>query len=444
MREFKARCALAIYSSVGRILHPFIYPYLGYRAAKGKEVLARRCERLGKPTTDRPHGTLVWFHAASVGETIAIMPMMEHILSLGFKVLLTTGTVTSATLVENRFGKRIIHQFNPLDLKAAVHRFLNYWQPDLALICESEIWPMRINELARRKIPQILVNAHLSEKSYKAWKRRPAFAHYIFSKLDLAVTQSEVDAQYFRELGVHAAEVSGNLKAEIAPVSDDSNLADFRAAVKYRPVWAAISTHAGEEVIAAEVHNALKNHLPNLLTIIVPRHPERVDEILKSLAERNLNVVRKSENQLPSDYTDILLGDTIGEMGLYLRLAQVAFVGKSLGNEGGHNPLEPALIGSAIISGPNVENFAETYQRLEADQAVRIVQDATQLAVQVNLLLTKPKERARLIENARKSSAKMAGAFANTLKAIDPFLQPLTMRARLTSIESARKIRRKR
>lgn len=439
MKDFKARCALAIYSGVGRVLHPFIYPYLGYRATKGKEVLARRCERLGKPTTDRPLGTLVWFHAASVGETIAIMPMMEHILSLGFKILLTTGTVTSATLVENRFGKRIIHQYNPLDLKVAVRRFLDYWQPDLALICESEIWPLRIAELARRKIPQILVNAHLSERSYRAWKSRPALAQYIFSKLDLAVAQSETDAQYFRELGVHAAEVSGNLKAEIAPVSDDRDLTDFRAALKDRPVWAAISTHAGEEIIAAEVHNALKNHLPNMLTIIVPRHPERVEEILKSLAERNLKVVRKSENLLPDRNTDILLGDTIGEMGLYLRIAPVAFVGKSLDNVGGHNPLEPALIGSAILSGPNVENFAETYQKLQADQAVRIVHDATQLAVQVNLLLTKPKERARLIENARRSSAKMAGAFAKTLKAIDPFLQPLTMRARLASIESARK-----
>lgn len=427
----KVQSALYLYRLAGSCLSPLIPFYLSVRAARGKEDPSRKKERMGRSSQPRPSGPLVWLHAASVGETLALVPLIDHILSLNIQVLLTTGTVTSANLIENRFGSRIIHQYAPLDVKPAIRRFLDYWKPDLALVCESEIWPLRINGLARRHIPQVMINAHMSEKSFKSWQKRPALASHIFRQIDAAIGQSENDAEQYHSLGVKMVAVSGNLKADTAPIGNKELLTKYRSAIGDRPVWAAISTHEGEENIAAEVHAALKTRIPNLLTIIIPRHPERADAIVEQLVDKQLIVTRRSDNTLPSYGTDILLVDSIGEMGIFLRLAKVAFIGKSLTDKGGHNPLEPALIGSAIITGPHIENFKDTFAAFFQNKAAKMVEDATQLAVQVNTLLTHETVREEMIKAAYDTATNMSGALERTLKVLRPFIEPLVMQAKL-------------
>lgn len=428
----KTRLTVFAYHCAGFCLRPLLGPYLALRILQGKEDRVRRKERYGSPTHPRPEGPLIWLHAASVGETLSLVSLIEHILPLGIHVLLTTGTTTSAALVHNRFGKRIIHQYAPLDYKKAVQRFLDYWQPNLVLTCESEIWPARNIELSQRKIPQIWINAHLSDKSFTAWKKRPALAHFLFSKIDIAICQTETDALNFRDLGVRSVSISGNLKADAPPLVDANVLKKFKKSIGNRPIWAAVSTHEGEENIAANVHMALKSRIPKLMTIIVPRHPERTPAILDKLKQKkNLNIVCKSTGILPDESTDILIGDTIGEMGLFLRLAHVAFVGKSLTEKGGHNPLEPALLKTAILSGPYVENFAATYEKLVQAKGARIVNDQTQLAVQVSLLLLKRDLRNAMVNAAYETTAQLSGALERTLHVLYPFLQPLTVEARL-------------
>ncbi|EJF81420.1 3-deoxy-D-manno-octulosonic-acid transferase [Candidatus Bartonella washoeensis] len=431
MLELKARVALLIYRMIGFCLRPMIPFYLFFRTVRGKEEQGRQKERLGKSHEVRPPSPLIWLHAASVGETLALIPLINYILSLKINVLLTTCTVTSSSLVKKHFGNRLIHQYAPLDLDLAVRRFISHWKPDLALICESEIWPLRIRELAKMHIPQILVNAHMSECSFNAWQKRRVLARHIFKHIDLAIAQNERDVAYFHALGVKSVVLSGNLKADVFLVKDKTVLARYRDAIGNRPVWAAVSTHEGEEQIAFEVHKILKNYLPDLLTIIVPRHPERSEDLIKK-CDNNLRFIRRSENAVPDTKTDVLWGDTIGEMGLFLRLSKVAFLGKSLCGHGGHNPLELALLGSAILTGPHVSNFQEMFEQFLKRDAACMVQDTKQLAIQVYRLLTNEALREKMVDKAHEVATDMAGALERTLKVLDPFLQPLVIQTSLS------------
>ncbi len=221
MSERWARTVLGAYRFAGAAAFPLVGPYVAWRATKGKEDPNRRHERSGYAGRPRPEGPMIWAHAASVGETIAIVPLIESILDLGVNVVLTTGTVTSAQVADERLGDRIIHQFVPLDLKPAITRFLNHWQPDLAIIAESEIWPMTIMELGLRRIPQVLVNGRLSERSFASWKKRPYIAEALFENLSHVVAQSEVDAERFEALGARPVTVSGNLKVDTNPPPAD-------------------------------------------------------------------------------------------------------------------------------------------------------------------------------------------------------------------------------
>ncbi|EJF78133.1 hypothetical protein ME7_00124 [Bartonella birtlesii LL-WM9] len=430
--ELKAQAAFLIYRIVGFCLRPVVPFYLLFRTIRGKEEQGRQKERLGKGHKIRPQSPLIWLHAASVGETLALVPLIDYILLLKISVLLTTCTVTSSSLVKKKFGNRLIHQYAPLDLDLAVRRFLSHWKPDLALICESEIWPVRIKELAKMHIPQILVNAHMSKRSFQAWKKRPVLANYIFKNIDLAIAQNDRDVTYYHALGVKSVALSGNLKADIVPVEDQTLLTYYRRALGNRPVWAAISTHEGEEEIAFEVHRILKDYLPDLLTIIVPRHPERLEDLLKKCNNENLRFVRRSSNAVPDKNTDILWGDTIGEMGLFLRLSKVSFIGKSLCGDGGHNPLELALFGSAILTGPHVSNFQEMFEQFLTHEAAYMIQDTKQLAIQVYRLLTDEILRQEMTNKAYEIATGMAGALERTLKILDPFLQPLVIQTGLS------------
>jgi 3-deoxy-D-manno-octulosonic-acid transferase len=432
MSEKWARTVLAAYRVAGSAAFPLVGPYVAWRASKGKEDPNRRRERSGYASRPRPEGPMIWAHAASVGETNAIVPLLECILDLGVNVVLTTGTVTSAQVAEERVGDRVIHQFVPLDLRPAISRFLDHWQPDLALIAESEIWPMTIMELGLRRIPQVLVNGRLSERSFTSWQKRPHIAEALFENLSHVVAQSNEDAERFEALGARPVTVSGNLKVDTNPPPVDQRaLHAISRQLSLRPIWAAVSTHDGEERIAADIHLMLRSRHPGLITIIVPRHPERAAALAEEFASMGLRTVtRSSGDRLRSD-TDIFLGDTIGEMGLYLRLTEIAFVGRSMTAEGGQNPLEPAMLDTVVLSGRNVQNFREAYQRLIDGGAAKLIADRDMLAGAVNYLLQNDKTRHRMMAAGVATVEEMRGALGKTLRALEPFIHPLIVKARL-------------
>lgn len=426
-----AKIAVASYGWLGLVAYPLSRPLLAYRAAKGKEDRARRNERFGYASLERPAGPMVWIHAASVGETVAVVPLMRELRRRDVHVLLTTGTVTSAEVAHNRLGDTVLHQYVPLDLLPAVRRFLDYWQPDVAIGVESEIWPATLTELHRRQIPQILVNARMSDRSIDRWLRYKSVAEALFGKLALVIAQSDVDAERFRDLGAWPVGISGNIKVDSdAPPCDEAVLARYMQQIGTRKTWAAISTFEGEEKIAAMVHRALKAHT-GLLSIVVPRHPERSDEIEAMLVEKGLKVARRTRGDVITPDTDVFLGDTIGEMGLYLRMTDIAFVGRSLSADGGQNPLEPAMLGCAVLSGPQVSNFRESYQRLVRNGSARIVRDAEMLAKAVHFLMSNDLARTKMMEAGTESMQEMRGALTATLKALEPYISPLSVKAKL-------------
>ncbi|EJN03129.1 lipid IV(A) 3-deoxy-D-manno-octulosonic acid transferase [Phyllobacterium sp. YR531] len=437
MSERWARLALGTYRWAGAIIFPVVGAYVAFRASKGKEERGRQGERYGVASVARPSGPLVWVHAASVGETSAVTPLVEAIVEMGIHVVLTTGTVTSAKMVQDRLGDRVIHQYVPLDLKPAVDRFLAHWQPDLAVICESEIWPMTILELGTRRVPQVLVNGRLSDRSFAAWHKRASIAEALFENLAHVVAQSDVDGERFRTLGARPVTVSGNLKVDTAvPPVDNSQLAELQTMIGSRKTWAAISTHQGEEEIVAQVHQMLKARHRDLLTILVPRHPDRASEVATQIEAMGMKVALRSRNDTIEPETDIFIGDTIGDMGLYLRMAEIAFVGRSLTAQGGQNPLEPAMLKSAILSGRNVQNFRDSYQRLIKNGAAKLVRDKDMLAGAVNYLFNNPAERQIMIDAGLKTVEDMRGSLSRTMTALEPFLQPLVLQARLSNRES--------
>lgn len=426
-----ARIALMGYRVAGVCAYPLMSPYLTYRALKGKEDRKRRLERFGYASQPRPHGPLIWVHAASVGETNAVIPLIRELLRREIHVLLTTGTVTSAEVVANRLGDDVIHQYVPLDLKFPIKRFIAYWHPDAAITAESEMWPTTMAELARRNIPQIRVNGRLSDRSFDRWQRNSKVAELLFGKLSLVVARSDLDAERFLDLGSWPVVISGNLKGDTDPPPVDPDmLARYRAQIGDRRTWAAVCTFNGEEEAAAFVHRALKPRNQQL-TIIVPRHPERGDEIESMLVEKGLKVARRSRNDEITPETDIFLGDTIGEMGLYLRLTEISFIGRSLSEEGGQNPMESSMIGCAVLSGPNVQNFRETYQHIIRKGGARMIRDVEMLAKAVHYLMTNDIARRKMIDCGHEAVQDMRGALSTTIKALEPYLNPLTVTARL-------------
>jgi len=426
-----ARAALVGYRWFGAAIYPLLGPYLAIRAAKGKEERTRRKERYGRAKIPRPDGPLVWFHAASVGETSAVVPLIHEVRRRGIAVVLTTGTVTSATVARERLDPTVIHQYVPLDLKPAVSRFLDHWKPDLAIIAESEIWPMTILELGARRTPQVLVNGRLSDRSFARWSKRPSLADALFENLSHVIAQSDLDAERFSALGARQVTVSGNLKVDtVAPPFNPDALSVLKGQIRDRPTWAAISTFEGEDEIAADVHRAIRSR-HNALTILVPRHPERGDAVEAMLKARGLVVARRSRNEPVLPETDIYLGDTIGEMGLFLNLTGIAFVGKSLKGGGGQNPLEPAMLGCAVLAGSSVQNFRESYAKLLQNGGARFVRDGEMLAKGVSFLLSNPQARKAMAEGGEKTLADMRGALKLTVRALEPYINPLTVKARL-------------
>lgn len=429
MSSLFSKIALATYRGVGMALYPFMGPLLRYRASRGKEERTRRYERYGYPSADKPKGPIVWFHAASVGESMAAIALVEHVHSLGINTIMTTGTVTSAQLMRERLPKSSFHQYVPLDLQPAMERFLDHWQPDLAIFTESEIWPTTIMELAKRKIPPVLINARMSERSFKLWNKSKAVGQTIFDKFSYVIAQSEGDATRFKRLGARPVDLTGNIKTNTDPMPyDEAERDQLAAAISGRPVWIAASTHEGEEKIAGAIHVALKKAHPGLLTMIAPRHPNRAEGITALLRSNGVEVAVRSLDEAILPSTDVYLCDTIGEMGLFYNLAPISFVGKSLLDSGGHNPIEPIVCGSAVLSGQKVDSFYDTYKSLVAAGAVRLVSNEKMLAENIHFLLRDKVERERMIAAGKKSILENSGGLDKTKEVLDSYIFPLTVR----------------
>ena len=379
--------ALAVYLAATRVAGPLAHWLLARRMKDGREVSARLGVRFGWAGVARPGGEsgrrLIWLHGASVGEGLSMLPLIAELRRQAPEVacLVTTGTVTSARRMAELLPEGCIHQFVPVDTSAAVRRFLDHWRPDLAIWVESEFWPGLMAATARRGVPMMLVNARISARSARRWAWAPGMAAVLVRLFQRVVTQDAETAGRLVALGAEPGRVreGGNLKA-LTPVPgcDTAELERLRAALAGRPLWLAASTHAPEEALVAEAHQAAARSLPGLLTIVAPRHPERGGEIAGLLARQGLSVARRSLGEAPE--ADFWLADTLGEMGLWLRLAPVTFVGGSIAARGGHNPFEAAALGSAILHGPETGNFAPAYAALAEAGAARRVADGAEMA----------------------------------------------------------------
>jgi 3-deoxy-D-manno-octulosonic-acid transferase len=420
---------LRLYRLGTRAFSPLARIFLARRRRRGKEDAARIDERRGIPSVARPEGALVWMHGASVGETVSLLPLVERFIARGFSVLLTSGTVTSSRVMGQRLPEGAIHQFVPLDTPTFVSRFLDHWAPDLALITESEIWPNMVLAAHSRDVPLVLVNARLSERSFQRWQRLPGFISALLERFDICLAQSDVDAERLRALGAPRVAITGNMKFDVAPPpTDRARMRPLRAAIGRRPVWVAASTHDGEELAALAAHKALVGNLPDLLTIIVPRHPERGEAVVAAAVRQQLAVVRRSDpdpagnHALPTRETAIYVADTIGELGLFYRLAPIAFLGGSLVRHGGQNPIEPAKLDTALLHGPYVRNFAEIYAAFDREGGAREVADAEDLAATLAGLFADQGEVRAIAEAAAAVTASLGGAVERTMQTLEPYL----------------------
>jgi 3-deoxy-D-manno-octulosonic-acid transferase len=417
----KAGLSLAAYRIATRAIGPFIPYLLAARMRRGKEEEQRLPERIGIPSLDRPEGMLVWIHAASVGESLSVLPLIAKLIAArrDLHVLMTTGTVTSAHLMRERLPQGAFHQFVALDHPDYTARFLDHWKPDLAIWVESEFWPNLIVGAHARGIPLALVNARITEKSYRGWQRFPSLIADLLGRFSLVTAQDRASATRLEALGARDVSLFGNLKHEAEPLAaDESELAALRLAMGTRPVWLATNTHEGEEAVAAAVHAALAPSHPGLLTLIVPRHPARGPAIAAELRRQGLTVALRSERTPISASTDVYVADTLGELGLFYRLAKIVFVGGTLAEVGGHNPFEAARLGAALIAGPVDFNFAEAYQAFEAADALARISDAAALGREVGKLLDDTALREKRGAAAEQLASQSNGAATRTADAL--------------------------
>ena len=413
-----------LYRLLASVGEPLAQRLLLKRLARGKEDRERLGERRGEASAARPRGFLLHVHAASVGETNSVLPLLDtvHDAYPDLQVLLTTGTVTSARLVQGKLPAQTFHQFAPLDIPSYVDRFAAHWRPDLSLFVESELWPNMLMALKRQGTATGLINARMSQRSSARWRLTGAASRWLLNSFDLILAQDETDAVRLRMLGAAHAVNAGNLKYDVpAPVADEAKLADLRASLAGRPLFLAASTHSGEEVTIADAHRRATETVPDLLTIIVPRHAERGSEIAEKLRARGFAVAQRSRGEA-LDEADLYVADTMGELGLFFRIVPVTFMGGSLVPHGGQNPIEPIKLDSAVLHGPHVHNFSAMYARLDEYEGARLVRGSHELAEAIAVMMG---DRSRASEMANRGQLALldeAGALTRTLEALRPFL----------------------
>jgi 3-deoxy-D-manno-octulosonic-acid transferase len=419
-----------LYRGLTAAAAPFVLVYLKSRQRRGKEDSARFAERLGISGGKRPDKPLVWVHAASIGEATSALALIERILHErpGLEILITTGTVTAARLLETRLPGGARHQFVPADLPRAVGRFLDHWHPNLAVWIESELWPNLVLMTRRRNIPMLLLNGRLSARSHARWRALPGLARPILSSFSLCLAQDSVQCARFRELGAEAGSV-GDLKSAAQRLpADAAAIAELAGQIGGRPLWLAASTHAGEDKIAAAVHRRVGATHSGLLTIIAPRHPVRGDGIAAMAKARGLRVARRSRGEAVTADIDLYLADTFGELGMLYSLAGIAFIGGSLVDVGGHNPFEAARFDCAILLGPHTANCAAMTEALVTAGAAEIVGDEDALAGAVSRLLDDPALRTKRAGHAARVAAGGLGTLDAVMERLAPWLDPVAPR----------------
>ncbi|MBB5046008.1 3-deoxy-D-manno-octulosonic-acid transferase [Rhodopseudomonas rhenobacensis] len=417
---------LRVYQKLSGAVTPLSRLLITRRLRQGKEDSARVHERRGISRLERPPGPLVWIHGASVGEVLAGAALVERLRALNIRILLTSGTVTSAAVVARRFPDDIIHQFIPYDAPRYVARFLDHWQPSLALFIESDLWPNLILAGASRRLPMLLINGRMSHRSFPRWQRASATIAALLGRFDICMAQSNVDAERFAALGSRRVVTTGNLKLDVQPPpADAAKLERLRAATRGRPVILASSTHNGEEALLLEVHRAVAKFFPDLLTVIVPRHPDRGEGVACMVAAAELKVALRSRDEMPDAATEIYVADTIGELGLFYRLAPVVFMGGSLVEHGGQNPIEAIKLGAAILHGPHVANFTDVYAALDSARGAIQVDSAEMLARQFVRLLGDAPARQSALEASSAVVGRLGGALQRTLGVLEPYLMQL-------------------
>jgi 3-deoxy-D-manno-octulosonic-acid transferase len=422
---------LRFYRRLSAAAGPLTPILLKRRLKQGKEDPARINERRGIARQSRPEGPLVWIHGASVGEVLAAAALIERLRALGMGILITSGTVTSAAVAAKRFPPDIIHQYIPYDSPRFVERFLDHWRPGLALFIESDLWPNLILAGARRRIPIVLINGRMSRRSFPRWRRASRTIAALLSRFDICLVQSEIDAERFTTLGGRNVVITGNLKLDVqAPPAEETKLERLLFVTRGRPVVVAASTHPGEEEMLLNTHRTLASHFPSLLIVIVPRHPERGEAIARTVVASGAQAARRSLEQLPTARTNIYIADTIGELGLFYRLAPIVFMGGSLVPHGGQNPIEAVKLNASIVHGPHVFNFPDVYHALDRAGGAWRVDDGDALTKQLGCLLSDSAARNAAVTAAAQVVERLGGALDRTLSALEPYLLQLQLERR--------------
>jgi 3-deoxy-D-manno-octulosonic-acid transferase len=399
--------------------------YLRRRLKAGREDSARFPERQGIASKPRPPGFLIWFHAASVGESMSMLRLLGRLLAerKGISILVTTGTVTSAAMVAARLGDRVIHQYVPVDRRPWVERFLDHWRPDCAVWIESEIWPNLLLGVSARAIPAALVNAQMSAGTHRRWQLAPRTIRRLLETFDLCLAQSEDEAARLGRLGARDVRYAGHLKYAADPLpADPETLATLKKAVGLRPLWVLASSHPGEEEMGIDAHRRLVELFPDLLTVIVPRHVGRGAEIAAVARVYNLTVSLRSGGLPPHKRDAIYVVDAMGELGLWYRLAPIAVIGGSLAPVGGHNPIEAAQLGCALIFGPHMYSMAGIASELRGDNAALVVFDARSLADALGRLLEDRPAAQAMAAAGRAVAERNRTVIDRVIHALDPMI----------------------
>ncbi len=385
-----------------RILINFIFflspLIIFFRLIKKKEDIKRFKEKIGFFSKKKVNGKLIWFHGASVGEIKSIVPLIKKFQKNKKikQILITSNTLSSSYVIKKLKIRKITHQFFPIDTDFISKKFIDYWKPSKAFFIDSEIWPNTILNLSKKKIPIILINGRITKKSFNRWNYFPDFSKKIFSKLNLCLASSQESLNYLKKLQVKNVKYFGNLKFS---VSEDENFKEnihLRNFLKKKKVWCASSTHSPEEIFCANVHRELKNKNAKILTIIIPRHIERSEQIKNDLKNLNLKVHLDEPQKKIDKSTDIYLVNSYGKTKFFFKNSKSVFIGGSIVKHGGQNPLEAARLGCNILSGPNVENFRDVYKFLEKNKISQKIFNSANLANNLNKLFYKEKQTTKI------------------------------------------------
>ena len=405
-----------IYNLMTKIIRPLFYLFFIYRFLKNKEERGKYSERKGFSSNKKPKGKIVWVHAASVGEALSSLPLIDKLKELSPKIsiLITTSTKTSKEIIVKKKIDDLIHQYAPWDNEKFCTNFLNFWQPDLAIFLESEIWPNLLNETNKKNIPLCLVNARITDNTFKKWLKFPKTIKYLLSFFSIIIAQDELSKIKLQKLGAKNIFVYGNLKNDSKKLLYD--IEDFRKYDEYlreKSLLVAASTHEGEEVEIINKFKSLLIELPNLFLVVAPRHPDRRSNLVKIIKKSGFtdkDFILRSSNDYLDQNIKIFLLDSIGELGYFYKKSNAVIMGGAFGYFGGHNPIEPALFENAIFSGPNFYNFKDEYNQLLKNDGAKIIYDMDDLSILKNKekLLSMAKNSKIFSENIKGTADKIS------------------------------------